>query len=211
MAFDLNKNDGSVKAPSKFDLSKEQQVVSPAPKSKKWLFGLLGFIIVVGGVMYYSFPAKNAEAVTIAPTPSAAKAVEKQNADADPAVAGQSTGSVVATNNEALNQTIPATFSQGSTSLLNTDKMLVERIVAYLTENPGASIIVNGYASSDGSLALNQTISQTRADAFKQYLVSRNIDETRVTALGKGIENPVASNSSNAGRAKNRRIEVMFP
>ena len=47
MAFDLNKNDGSVMTTSKFDLSKEQQVVSPAPKSKNWLFGLLGFIIAL--------------------------------------------------------------------------------------------------------------------------------------------------------------------
>lgn len=110
-----------------------------------------------------------------------------------------------------LNNKIPATFARGSASFSRLDQSLISRITSYLSKNPAASIQVNGYASSDGPIAINQTISQARADAFKQYLVSKSIAENRVVATGKGIENPIASNATNAGRKKNRRVEITFP
>jgi len=109
-----------------------------------------------------------------------------------------------------LNNTAPASFGEGSAKFKRIDKSLVRRIISYLTKNPEASIYVNGYASSDGPLAINQSVSQARADAFKTYLVSKNITESRVVAAGKGIENPIASNDTDAGRKKNRRVEVSF-
>jgi len=109
-----------------------------------------------------------------------------------------------------LNHTAPANFGEGSAKFRSIDKSLVRRIISYLTKNPDASIYVNGYASSDGPLAINQTVSQARADAFKSYLISRNIAQNRVVAAGKGIDNPIASNDTDAGRKKNRRVEVAF-
>jgi len=110
-----------------------------------------------------------------------------------------------------LNNQIPVTFSRGSSSVRQINPTLVKRIISYLNNHPAASINVNGYASSDGSLVINQSISQARADAFKTYLVSRNIGQSRVIAVGKGIENPIASNNTNAGRKKNRRVEIILP
>jgi len=110
-----------------------------------------------------------------------------------------------------LNNKVPATFAQGSASFSRIDQSLIKQITSYLSKNPASSIQVNGYASSDGPIGINQTISQARADAFKQYLVSKSIDENRVLATGKGIENPIASNDTNAGRKKNRRVEITFP
>ncbi len=71
-------------------------------------------------------------------------------------------------------------------------------------------ISVFGYASSEGDIAFNQSISQARADAYKKWLIRKGIDESLVTAIGKGIENPIASNDTEAGRRKNRRVEVSF-
>lgn len=110
-----------------------------------------------------------------------------------------------------LNHKIPVTFAQGSSAVHQMDQALIKRILSYLAENPDASIQVNGYASSDGTLEINQTVSQARADAFKKYLRLKNIAENRIVASGKGIENPIASNDTNAGRRKNRRVEVIFP
>lgn len=111
---------------------------------------------------------------------------------------------------ETLNHKIPVTFTQGSFSIKIRNLILIKNIISYLNNNPRALINVDGYASSDGPLLVNQAISQARANAFKQFLVSKNIEVTRIIATGKGIENPIATNDSNEGRKKNRRVEVTF-
>lgn len=225
MAFDLNKNDGSKdssgKASSKFDLSKGEAagvaVTPDSPKSKTWVIGLVGILLVGGGIWYYSSKpaADQARAEVVAADSSKQSGVKV--ADTTAAVVStvkpvaESTVSAPAAAVAALNNKVPATFGQGSSSFTKVDQSLIKRIVSYLAENPGASINVNGYASSDGSVAINQTVSQARADAFKQYLVSKNVAEDRIVATGRGIENPIASNHSNAGRKKNRRVEITLP
>ncbi len=217
MAFNLNKNDGT-QASSKFDLSKEK-TPAPASNTKIWLICMVGFLIVGGGIWYYSTSTK-----TVDPQKSVSTQTFPQDSTsnetsttidsnvADPATTVPAQGAV---NNEnkvvqALNHKVPVTFAQGSTVFASTDQKLVKSIVSYLNNNPGAKINIDGYASSDGSLALNQTIAQARADAFKKYLVSKNIEAQQLIASGRGIENPIASNETSAGRRKNRRIEITF-
>lgn len=218
MAFDLNKNHGT-QASSKFDLSKEK-TPAPASNTKIWLIGMVGFLIVGSGIWYYSTSTK-----IVDPQKSASTQTLPQNSTSsetstviDPHVAAD-TGTTLpaqgAANNEskvveALNHKVPVTFAQGSTVFASTDQKLVKDIVSFLTKNPGAKINIDGYASSDGPLALNQTISQARADAFKKYLISKNIEAQQLIASGRGIENPIASNETSAGRKKNRRIEITF-
>ncbi|WP_158797871.1 OmpA family protein [Pedobacter sp. L105] len=255
MAFDLNKNDGSVpdstsKIPtkSKFDLSKgdvtNAMVSGQSTKSKMWIVGLVGILVVGGGIWYYSSLPKTentGEGALSATTTvdsstkiadSSNKNIEAKAVPADTAVKTASvkpivTETPVAKNTAVtpvktvsdipdvfrtgLNHKIPVTFNQGASSFKKVDQSLVRRIISYLTENPAASIHINGYASSDGSLEINQTISQARADAFKKYLVTKAIAESRVVATGKGIEDPIASNETNAGRKKNRRVEITLP
>ncbi|MBU6437612.1 MAG: OmpA family protein, partial [Betaproteobacteria bacterium] len=64
------------------------------------------------------------------------------------------------------------------------------------------------YTDSIGSDAYNQKLSVRRAEAVKAYLVSKGIEANRVYTEGKGKTNPVASNKTAEGRAKNRRVEV---
>ena len=113
-------------------------------------------------------------------------------------------------SSSGLSNKVPATFAQGSTSISNLDQSLVNDITSFLEKNPAAIITVNGYASSEGDRDFNQHISQARADAFKSYLVSRGINEGRIRAYGKGIDNPFSSNDTNEGRIKNRRVEILF-
>ena len=255
MAFDLNKNDGSTTEPSikkpatsKFDLSKGEvagKTVTENPtKSKTWLIGLLGILIIGGGIWYYSSRTKaantaNSALTKVDPADSSALATTAKNetikanikvADttvsrvAIPQIAKETAVNPVETIEPAtlasadksltkgnLNHKIPATFGQGSITLQHIQQPLIKRIKSYLAQNPAAYIHVNGYASSDGSLEINQTISQARADVFKKYLVSRNVTGDRVIAVGKGIENPIASNDNQAGRNRNRRVEITLP
>lgn len=238
MAFDLNKNDGSAlggspdkaKGSAKFDLSKNETatVAGPEnpPKSKTWIIGLIGVLIIGGGIWYYSAHTKTADTIQHTSTeavpldPVAAVVAETQpklqSGTVDTSVTASTTSqkkpvveSVAKDNNAAsLNRKIPVSFRQGSSAFTRINKKIIKRIITYLSENPAALIHINGYASSEGSLTINQTISQARADAFKKYLVSNHIAESRIIAMGKGIENPIASNDSNAGRKKNRRVEI---
>ena len=69
-------------------------------------------------------------------------------------------------------------------------------------------IIAVGHTDSDGSDAYNQKLSVRRADAVKEYLVGKGVEKNRVYTEGKGMKNPIASNSTAEGRAKNRRTEI---
>lgn len=108
----------------------------------------------------------------------------------------------------SINDKVPATFAKGTNSISTIDESLVNDIIAYLEKNPGSNINVSGYASSEGTLAINQQISQARADAFKKYLLSKGITSNRINSTGRGIENPISSNDTEEGRIKNRRVEI---
>ena len=69
-------------------------------------------------------------------------------------------------------------------------------------------IIAVGHTDSVGSDAYNQKLSVKRSDAVKAYLVSKGIEKNRVYTEGKGEKQPVADNTSAAGRSKNRRVEI---
>lgn len=70
------------------------------------------------------------------------------------------------------------------------------------------TIIAVGHTDSIGSDAYNQKLSERRAAAVKTYLVSKGIDANRIYTEGKGEKQPVASNATREGRAKNRRVEI---
>ena len=69
-------------------------------------------------------------------------------------------------------------------------------------------VIAIGHADSIGSDAYNQKLSVRRAESVKAYLVSKGVEPNRIYTEGKGEKQPVASNKTNDGRAKNRRVEI---
>ncbi len=69
-------------------------------------------------------------------------------------------------------------------------------------------MLVVGHTDSTGSNEYNQGLSERRADAARNFLVGAGLDPDRVTAVGRGEEEPIADNSTDAGRQANRRVEV---
>lgn len=220
MAFNLNKNDGLEQTGnSKFDLSKKgipAATASGARKSNNLIYigvGIL-FISIVG----WYFLSNNDEPVRdtslVAPAEVAADSLRIQTVKSDenaPKVNVTDDNSIESNSVESttsLNNKVPVSFANGSTTFDKVDQSIVDELLSVLAANPGSSVEVRGYASSEGTLAANQSISQARANAFKDYLVSKNVRESRITAVGKGIENPIASNQTEVGRKKNRRVEV---
>jgi len=138
-------------------------------------------------------------------TSIAASTVSSANPNSAKSTASGTPSTISGTN---LSNKIPASFAKGSALVSNIDKAVVKEIISYLEKNPNATVSVNGYASSEGTLPINQKISQSRADAFKKYLISKGISDKRIIATGKGVDSPIANNDTEEGRQKNRRIEI---
>jgi outer membrane protein OmpA-like peptidoglycan-associated protein len=101
-----------------------------------------------------------------------------------------------------------ANFASGSSSQTAVENSVLSEIQKKIKNNPNAQILLEGYASSEGDLDYNVRLSQDRANSLKAYLVSQGVPEKNIIAKGMGIQNPIASNDTEAGRKKNRRVEV---
>ena len=82
--------------------------------------------------------------------------------------------------------------------------------VAKLMTDSSASLKLGGYADNKGGYVYNWKLSKQRADAVKAYLVSKGADSSKIAATEFGYTHPIASNSTAAGRRKNRRVEIKF-
>ena len=101
-------------------------------------------------------------------------------------------------------------FNTGKSILSASSKDALTKFAYSLKDNPQTDVTIYGYTDNTGSLALNQRLSQERANAVGQYLNNSGIESTRLSTIGKAWDNPVADNSTPSGRAKNRRVEVFI-
>jgi outer membrane protein OmpA-like peptidoglycan-associated protein len=99
-------------------------------------------------------------------------------------------------------------FDTGKATLRPESHSQLDRVVEYLTYKKSARIEISGHTDNVGNPKKNKTLSEDRAQACREYLISRGIDGGRIVARGYGDEKPVASNDSDAGRQLNRRIEA---
>jgi OOP family OmpA-OmpF porin len=83
------------------------------------------------------------------------------------------------------------------------------KVVAFMKANPSYRIALSGHTDNIGNKSSNLLLSQNRAAAVKAYLVAKGIAANRIETAGYGSSKPVASNSTDAGRAKNRRVEFV--
>lgn len=101
-----------------------------------------------------------------------------------------------------------ALFDFDQSTLKPQGKTALEQLLGQLTGMDLEVIVTVGHTDAVGADAYNQTLSQRRAEAVKAYLVAHGIETNRVYTEGKGETQPVADNTSAAGRAKNRRVTV---
>jgi outer membrane protein OmpA-like peptidoglycan-associated protein len=84
------------------------------------------------------------------------------------------------------------------------------RLVTFLRDDPGRGVLVEGHTDSTGSEDYNLSLSQRRAEAVRSFLVDNGVEGARVLARGYGKGYPVAGNDTAAGRALNRRVELVI-
>jgi len=87
--------------------------------------------------------------------------------------------------------------------------VILEHVARVLSENPNYMVEIQGHTDNEGLAEKNQILSENRAKAVREYLISKGIDANRLTAKGYGQMRPVAPNSTIEGRAKNRRVEFV--
>jgi outer membrane protein OmpA-like peptidoglycan-associated protein/tetratricopeptide (TPR) repeat protein len=98
-------------------------------------------------------------------------------------------------------------FETGKTVLTPGSYAELDRLRGILEDAPQMKIEISGHTDNTGSLAINLRLSEERAKAVTEYLVSKGIDRTRLQFRGYGPEQPIADNSTPAGRTQNRRVE----
>ncbi len=101
-------------------------------------------------------------------------------------------------------------FDSGSANLKQAAVDNFDRVMQFISGYPERKIRIEGHTDSTGSEDLNQKLSKKRADAVKQLLIQNGIAAERITTIGQGESHPVAPNSTEAGKAKNRRVEIIL-
>jgi outer membrane protein OmpA-like peptidoglycan-associated protein len=101
-------------------------------------------------------------------------------------------------------------FDTGKYTLHQETRETLAKIAGVLLAYPGLKIQVNGYTDDTGSEQINETLSQQRADAVRNFLVQEGLGVGSISSQGLGESNPVAPNDTVMGRAMNRRVEIVI-
>ncbi|MES2017664.1 MAG: OmpA family protein [Pseudomonadota bacterium] len=135
--------------------------------------------------------------------------MEKQKQEMEAATRG--TGIQVSqTADNRLKMDIPAdvSFDTGRADIKSNFRPILERFAQTLNDNPATTVSIVGHTDSTGSAAVNDPLSVERAAHTRDYLAQRGVSPNRVMIDGRGEREPVASNDNDAGRARNRRVEI---
>lgn len=101
-------------------------------------------------------------------------------------------------------------FASGQAQLVEGGRSSLEEVVDLLQTEPDKKIRVEGHTDSRGDAEANLQLSEQRAQAVREALISLGVSADRVTALGMGEDFPIASNEDEDGRAQNRRVDVIL-
>ncbi|PTS92617.1 hypothetical protein DBR11_26615 [Pedobacter sp. HMWF019] len=101
-------------------------------------------------------------------------------------------------------------FDFDSANLKDPAKENIKTLAASLNQYPGTDIKVIGHTDNKGTEAYNMSLSERRAAAVKAYAVAQGVPSSRLITIGKGFSEPIADNSTDAGRAANRRVEIVI-
>jgi outer membrane protein OmpA-like peptidoglycan-associated protein len=100
-------------------------------------------------------------------------------------------------------------FETGKYNLSTDAQLKLAKLSGIIQAHPGLNLSIEGYTDTTGSEDFNMKLSQQRADAVRQFLTSQGLSPDTITSKGMGEANPIADNSTAAGRKLNRRVEII--
>jgi outer membrane protein OmpA-like peptidoglycan-associated protein len=125
--------------------------------------------------------------------------------------ATQGTGIEVArTSDNQLKLNVPndVSFDVNSANIKPELRTVLDTFANSLRDDPNAQLSIVGHTDSTGSDAINNPLSLERARSVRDYLAARGVSSNRIETAGRGEREPIADNGSDAGRARNRRVEM---
>lgn len=137
------------------------------------------------------------------------KKMQDQKVAMERATAG--TGVAVSqTADNRLKLDIPSdvSFDVGRSAIKSNFAPVLTHFATSLNQNPVTTVTIIGHTDNTGSDAINNPLSVDRANAARDYLVSRGVTRNRIVTDGRGSREPVADNNSQQGRGQNRRVEI---
>ena len=137
--------------------------------------------------------------------------MEKQKREMEQATRGTGVG-VSQTADNQLKLDIPSdiSFDTGRSDIKSNFGPILERFAEGLRNNPEAEVRIVGHTDSTGSDAINNPLSVNRAASVRDYLTARGVPAAAIAIDGRGSREPVASNDTADGRARNRRVEIFM-
>ena len=163
-----------------------------------------GACVQTSGILHPDCSAKKAEpAKPAAPAEPAAPAAP---AAPTPPAAPAAPSSV----KQAITIQAEALFDFDKSVLKPAGKKSIDDAIAKMQQIDVQMVIATGHTDSVGTDAYNQKLSERRANSVKEYMVSKGVAAAKITTLGKGETQPVATNKTAEGRAKNRRVDIEF-
>lgn len=122
----------------------------------------------------------------------------------------QGTGVQVARDGQNIRLIMPnaITFNTNDSVIKTSANAVLDSVAKVAKEYNKTTLQVVGYTDSTGNDAINIPLSQRRAAAVSQYLQLRGVSGARISSVGMGAQNPIASNANAAGREQNRRVEI---
>jgi OOP family OmpA-OmpF porin len=204
---------GSSAAGAASRVTREVARAAPAPTRAAWVLPLIILgALVLGAITWLNWP-------TTAPVRQAARKLSEINLPGGVRISvpeGSLNFSVANWLANSTDTSVPKrfvfedlNFETGSTQLTPESVATVNSLVAILKAYPAVSATLEGYTDSTDEPTSNKQLSLDRAVAVKELMVKEGIANSRVASAGYGQENPVASNDTEQGRAKNRRLELV--
>lgn len=137
--------------------------------------------------------------------------MQKQRAEMEQATAGTGIG-ISQTSDNQLKVDIPAdvSFDVGRHAIKPNMRPVLDRLASTLNQHPVTTVTIIGHTDSTGSDSVNDPLSINRAASTRDYLVQRGVSAQRIAVDGRGSRQPVADNTTAAGRAMNRRVEIFI-
>ncbi|HWI82065.1 OmpA family protein [Ramlibacter sp.] len=137
--------------------------------------------------------------------------MQEKKAAMERATAGSGVQVSQTTDNQLkLNVPSDLSFDTGRSDIRPNMRPILDQFASGLSGQPNTEVRIIGHTDSTGSPAVNDPLSVQRAQATKNYLASRGVDPNRIVIAGRGEREPVADNITEAGRARNRRVEIFL-